>query len=54
VRPLLVVMADVGAEDVFELAASDDKQPVEALPPDAADPSAPCGRLRSGPGRACG
>ncbi len=30
---------DIDAEDVFELAAADDQQPVEALAADAADPS---------------
>jgi hypothetical protein len=36
---LLVEVADVDAEDVFELAAADDQQPVKALPAHAADPA---------------
>jgi hypothetical protein len=36
---LLVEVADVGAEDVLELAATEDQEPVEALPADAADPA---------------
>ena len=32
-------MLDVDAEDVFELAASDDQHPIEALAPDSADPA---------------
>ena len=38
-RPPLVVVADMDAEDVLELATSEDQQPVEALPPDAANPA---------------
>ena len=36
---LLVEVPDVDAEDVLELAATEDQQPVEALPPHAADPA---------------
>jgi hypothetical protein len=36
---LLVEVADVDAEDVLELAAPEDQQPVEALPAHAADPA---------------
>src|SRR6266566_2303940 len=39
VRPPVVVMAHVDAEDVLELAATDDQQPVETLSADAADPA---------------
>jgi hypothetical protein len=39
VRPSAVVVADVDAEDVLELAAVDDQEPVETLAPDTADPS---------------
>ena len=35
VRPMAVVVVGVGAEDVFELAAAEDEQPVEALASDA-------------------
>ena len=34
---LLVEVADVDAEDVFELAAAEDQQPVKALPACASD-----------------
>lgn len=34
-RPPSVVVTDVGAEDVFELTAADDQQPLEALAADA-------------------
>jgi hypothetical protein len=36
---LLVEVADVDAEDVLELAATEDQKPVEALSADAADPA---------------
>jgi hypothetical protein len=36
---LLVVVAEIDAEDVLELAAIEDQQSVETLPPDAADPA---------------
>src|SRR5262249_54896458 len=39
VRTLLVEMADVDAEDLLELAPTEDQQPVEALPADASDPA---------------
>jgi len=39
VRPLAVVVADVDPKHVFELAAAEDEQPVEALAADAADPA---------------
>jgi hypothetical protein len=47
---LLVEVAHVDAEDVFELALFEDQQPFEALPAHAAGPSAPPGRSRSAPG----
>src|SRR4051812_37225056 len=39
VGTLMVEVADVDAEDVFELAATEDQEPVEALPAHAADPA---------------
>jgi hypothetical protein len=36
---LLVEVADVDAEDVLEVTAADDQEPVETLPSDAADPA---------------
>jgi len=36
---LLIEVADVDAEDVLELAATEDQEPVEALPAHAADPA---------------
>jgi hypothetical protein len=39
VWPLPVVVADVDAEDVLELTATEDQQPVEAFAADAADPA---------------
>jgi len=36
---LLVEVADVDAEDVLELAATEDQEPVDALPAHAADPA---------------
>jgi hypothetical protein len=36
---LLVEVADIDAEDVLEVAAADDQQPVEAFPAHAADPA---------------
>ena len=39
VRPVLVVMQDVGREDVLELAAAEDQQPVEALAAQCPDPA---------------
>jgi hypothetical protein len=39
VGPLSVVVLDVDAEDVFELAAADDQEPVEALAADGSDPA---------------
>jgi hypothetical protein len=36
---MLVEVADVYAEDVLELAAADDEQPVEAFPAHAANPA---------------
>src|SRR4051812_29132180 len=39
VRPLSVVVMDIDAKDVFELATPDDQQPVEALAADGADPA---------------
>lgn len=38
-RPLAVVVADVDAKDVLELAATEDEQPVEAPAADATDPT---------------
>jgi len=37
--PLLVEVADVDAEDMLELAATEDQEPIEALPKHAADPA---------------
>jgi hypothetical protein len=46
-RPMPVVMARVDAKDVFELAAAEDEQPVEAFATYAADPAlGVCVRLR--------
>jgi hypothetical protein len=39
VGPLSVVVPDVDAEDVLELATADDQQPVEAFAADGADPA---------------
>jgi hypothetical protein len=39
VRPMLVEMPDVGDQHVLEVAATEDQQPVETLPTDAADPA---------------
>src|SRR2546429_6631846 len=39
VRPMRVVVLDVDAQDVFELSAACDKEPVEAVPADGADPA---------------
>ena len=39
VRALLVVLLDVGAQDVIEVAAADDQEPVETLVADGADES---------------
>jgi len=39
VRPLLVVVAHIDAEDALELAAIEDQHPVETLSPDATDPA---------------
>src|SRR6266542_7128578 len=39
VWPLLVEVADVDVEDMLELAATEDQEPVEALPAHAADPA---------------
>ncbi len=39
VRPVAVVMIDVDAEDVLELAPACDQDPVEAVPADGADPA---------------
>ena len=38
-RALLVEVADVHAENVLELAAPEDQEPVETLPAHAADPA---------------
>jgi hypothetical protein len=48
VRAFVVVMLDVGAQDLFEVAAADDQEPVETLVADAADES-----LRVGVGLWC-
>jgi hypothetical protein len=48
VGPPVGVAPDVNAEDVFELAAANDQEPVEALTADAADPA------RSAPAPECG
>src|SRR5215468_10818571 len=48
VRPLSVVMRDVDAEDVLELATAEDEQPVEAFSADGADPALHVGvRIRA-------
>ncbi len=52
VRPLAVVVLDVRAEDVLEVAAVEDQQPVQALGADGADEPlrdrvGECRRLRS-------
>ena len=39
VRPMLVVMPRVGREDVVEVAAADDQEPLEAFAADASDPA---------------
>src|SRR5437667_1385514 len=39
VRTLLVEVADVDAQDLFELVAPEEQEPVEALPAHAADPA---------------
>src|SRR6266511_5373185 len=39
VGPLLVEVADVDVEDMLELAATEDQEPIEALPTHAADPA---------------
>jgi hypothetical protein len=36
---VLVVVRSVAGENVLKMAAADDQEPVEALAPDAADPS---------------
>ena len=36
---LLVVMADIDAQDAIELALAEDERPVQAFPPRAADPA---------------
>jgi hypothetical protein len=38
-RAMLVVMRDVRGEDVLEVAAAEDQQPVETFTADAADPA---------------
>ena len=38
-RPMVVVVADVDVEDMFELAAAEDEQAIKALAADAADPA---------------
>ena len=42
VRALFVVMPDIDAQDAIELASAEDEQPVQALPPQAADPAPMC------------
>ena len=37
--PVNVVVVDVGAQDMFELSAASDQEPVEAVPADGADPA---------------
>jgi hypothetical protein len=39
VWPLLVEVADVDAEDMLELASTEDQEPIEALSTDATDPA---------------
>jgi hypothetical protein len=38
-RSVVVVMPDVDAHDLLELAAADDQEPVEAFPPQASNPA---------------
>ena len=38
-RPVLVVVERVGREDVLEVAAADDQEPIEALTADGSDPA---------------
>ena len=38
-RPVCVVVVDVDAQDVFELSAACDQEPVEAVAADGADPA---------------
>ena len=38
-RPVLVEVRDVGSEDVVEVAAPEDQDPVEVFPADATDPA---------------
>ncbi len=38
-RPVSVVVVDVDAEDVLELSAACDQNPVEAVAPDSTDPA---------------
>jgi len=46
-RPMLAVMPDVCDEDVMEVAAAEDQDPVEALAAHAADPAlGVCVRVR--------
>ena len=44
VRPVLVVVERVGREDVLEVAAADDQEPIEALTADVSDPALGCAR----------
>ena len=47
VRALSVVVPDIDAQDVFEVAAADDQEPIETLVADGADESLRVGvRLR--------
>jgi hypothetical protein len=39
VWPLLIEVADMDTEDMLELAATEDQEPIEALPAHAADPA---------------
>ena len=55
VRPPVDVVAHIDPQDVVELAAADDQEPVYAFAADAADPALDVSvRVRSAPGPACG
>jgi hypothetical protein len=53
VRPFAVVIVDVGAQDVFEVATAEDQQPVETLGSDGADEALGVGISPVVRGRAC-
>jgi hypothetical protein len=51
VRSVLVVMPDVGRDDVLEVAAAKNQEPVEAFAADAADPALGVRSCLSAPAR---